>query len=95
MPNSCETTSAIERVLENLKQTGRSISEVQLRPGDRVVVLDMFGSPKNLLYGPESRIALCRHNLGKRYHYSWAVVVKKSELIPRDWLSKNPQLTSD
>ncbi len=48
MPNSCETTSAIERVLENLKQTGRSISEVQLRPGDRVVVLDMFGSPTGI-----------------------------------------------
>ena len=47
MPNSCETTSAIERVLENLK-TGRSISEVQLRPGDRVVVLDMFGSPTGI-----------------------------------------------
>jgi len=48
MLNPRKSTSAIERVLENLKQTGRSISEAQLRPGDKVVVLDMFGSPTGI-----------------------------------------------
>ena len=48
MPNPIKTTCAIELVLENLQQTRPSISEVQLRPGDKVVVLDMFGCPTGI-----------------------------------------------
>jgi hypothetical protein len=38
----------MERVLESLQQTERPTSEVQLRPGDKVVVLDVFGSPTGI-----------------------------------------------
>jgi hypothetical protein len=84
MPNTRKSACTSERVLENLQQTRPSISQVQLRPGDKVVVY-VWVSYRNSLYGRESRNALCRRNLGKRYHYSRAVVVKESELIPA-WL---------
>ena len=48
MPNPPNSTCAIERVLENLQQNRPSISEVQLRPGDKVVILDMFGCPTGI-----------------------------------------------
>ena len=48
MPNPRKSTGAIERVLENLQHNRPSISEVQLRPGDKVVVLDMFGCPTGI-----------------------------------------------
>ncbi len=36
------------RVRENLQQTRQSRSEVRLRPGDTVVVLDLFGNPTGI-----------------------------------------------
>jgi hypothetical protein len=48
MLNPRKSTSPMERVLESLHQTERSTSEVQLRPGDKVVVLDLFGSPTGI-----------------------------------------------
>ena len=48
MLNPRKSTSAIKRVRENLQQTGQSLSEVSLRPGDKVVVLDMFGNPSGI-----------------------------------------------
>ena len=48
MPNPRKSTCASERVLENLQQTRPFISEVQLRRGDKVVVLDMFGCPTGI-----------------------------------------------
>ena len=41
-------TSAIGRVREKLQQTGQSVSETPLFPGDRVEVLDMAGSPTGI-----------------------------------------------
>ena len=43
-----KSTSAIGRVRESLPQPGQFVSEAPLRPGDRVVVLDMFGSPTEI-----------------------------------------------
>jgi hypothetical protein len=48
MPNPRKSACTSERVLENLQQTRPSISELQLRPGDKVVVLDMFGCPTGI-----------------------------------------------
>jgi|HubBroStandDraft_6_1064221.scaffolds.fasta_scaffold2384750_1 hypothetical protein len=49
MPNPRKSICAIERVLEKtLQQTRPSISEIQLRPGDKVVVLDVFGCPTGI-----------------------------------------------
>jgi hypothetical protein len=48
MPNSRKSACTSERVLEHLQQTRPSISEVQLLPGDQVVVLDMFGCPTGI-----------------------------------------------
>ena len=48
MLNPRKSTSAIGRVRESLQQTGQSVTEVPLRPGDKVVVLDMFGSPTGI-----------------------------------------------
>jgi hypothetical protein len=48
MPNPRKATSAIQRVLENLQQTRPLISEVRLRPGDKVVVLDVLGCPTGI-----------------------------------------------
>ena len=45
--NPTSATSAIGRVRESLK-TEHIISEVSLRPGDKVVVLDMFGIPTGI-----------------------------------------------
>ena len=48
MPNTRKSACTSERVLENLQQTRPSISQVELRPGDKVVVLDMFGCPTGI-----------------------------------------------
>ena len=49
MLNPRKSTSAIRRVRENLQQTGQPLSEgVSFRPGDKVVVLDVFGSPSGI-----------------------------------------------
>ncbi len=49
MLNPDKSTSATERVRESLQQTGRPTPEgVQLRPGDKVVVLDMCGIPTGI-----------------------------------------------
>ena len=39
-------TTAIERVLENVQQAGRT--KIELHPGEKVEVLDMFGSPTGI-----------------------------------------------
>jgi hypothetical protein len=48
MLNPRNPTSAIGLVRENLQQTGQFASEDQLRPGDTVVVLDIFGGPTGI-----------------------------------------------
>ena len=47
MLNPHNPTTAIGRVRESLK-TGRTPAQVPLRPGDKVVVLDMFGIPTGI-----------------------------------------------
>jgi hypothetical protein len=47
MLNPRNSTSAIGRVRESLK-TEHTTSEVPLRPGDKVAVLDMFGIPTGI-----------------------------------------------
>ena len=47
MLNSPNPASAIRRVRESLK-TDHIMSEIPLCPGDKVVVLDMFGIPTGI-----------------------------------------------
>jgi hypothetical protein len=43
------STSAVDRVFEGLQETRQSTSRTQLRPGERVEVLDMCGRPTGIL----------------------------------------------
>jgi hypothetical protein len=47
MLNSRKSTSAIERVYEGLL-IGRSNTKAQLRPGEKVEILDMCGRPTGI-----------------------------------------------
>jgi len=78
MPNPIKSTCAIERVLENLQQTRPSISEVQLRPGDKVVVLDMFGCPTGI-HGTVEKSEM--HSVG-------VIWERDTITVGRSWLRK-------
>ena len=49
MKKSSNSRSAVGQVRKNPTQTPISISEAALNPGDKVVVVDMFGVPTGIV----------------------------------------------
>jgi hypothetical protein len=79
MLNPRKSTSAIGRVPENLQQTRQPLSAgVSLRAGDKVVVLDVFGSPTGI-YCTVQKVEM--HSVG----VIWG---RDTITVGRSWLRK-------